>query len=129
MKKMIFLLLSSAFVLLSSAQQSLRVCSYVDKDGKTYSAKSIFSIKDGEELLMLVTADNELATTRLDYKIYRVENGNATFDVTITQDIQTSWVWSYKGVLFHSPGYYLIKVYKADGTYVCENMVYIDWHS
>jgi hypothetical protein len=36
-------------------------------------------------------------------------------------------VWAYKGIIFHSSGFYLIKVYKRDATYLCENLVYIDW--
>jgi hypothetical protein len=128
MKQLLLLLASCICLQIAIGQTTLRVCSYVDGNGKTTTAQNIFTIRDGDELKMLVNSDKNLETSRLDYKIYRVSSsGYASYDVTISQDVETNWVWAYKGIIFHSAGFYLIKVYTRDGTYMCENLVYIDW--
>jgi len=128
MKKLLLLTTCIISIQVVFAQVSLRICNNVDKNGNTYSAKCIFDIRDGDELFMLVDAEKNFNTSRLDYKVYKVNGyGETSYDATISQDVQSSWEWAYKGVLFHSSGYYLVKVYKADGSYLTEAMVYINW--
>jgi hypothetical protein len=128
MKRLLFLLFACVYLQAATGQTTLRVCNYADGDGKTTTAQNTFTIRDGDELKMLVNSDKTLETSKLDYKIYRLSSsGYSSYETTISQDIENNWVWAYKGIIFHSSGFYLIKVYKRDATYLCENLVYIDW--
>lgn len=128
MKRILFLLSACMYLHVVAGQTTLRLCNSVDDFGKTATAQNTFIINDGDELSMLVNSDKTFETSRLDYKIYNVgSNGSCSYATTISQNIQTNSVWAHKKIIFHSAGFYLIKVYKRDGTYLCENMVYIDW--
>lgn len=128
MKRIVFLLSACIWLQFAAGQNTLRICSYVDNNGKTTTAQNIFTIREGDELKMLLNSENAIETSRLDYKVYNVSSsGYTSYSTTISQDAEANWVWAYKGIVFHSSGFYLIKVYKRDGTYMCENLVYIDW--
>lgn len=125
MKKIILfsLLLSCGFV---SKAQTLTFCKKVDTEGKLIGTDTAFILEKGTEIIFYVSCHRKLNTTKLKYKIYKVDDRkNEKYDNTIEQAIQTDWSYAWKGIIFNNPGTYKINVYTEAGVLVTSGKVTI----
>jgi hypothetical protein len=127
MKKLLFASLFFLIASAASAQYSLTFAYSVDSDGNTSSDAAKFSMRDGDEIRMLVRNSKGLSTTQLQFKIYKMDSyGEKTYSTTFYYDMKsTSSVWAYKGIICHSSGYYFIEILNYSGTHLCEGVFYV----
>lgn len=125
MKKLLFIISFVCLAGLVSAQNTLTFAYDVDDNGNSSSDNSKFALRDGGEIKMLVKNPKEFNTTQLQYKIYKMNcYGDKTYDNTFNQDIKTTWIWAYKGIILHSSGYYYIEVLNSYGKHLCDGIFY-----
>ena len=99
MKKIILLLLVLVCSHLLRAQ-TLTFCMSVDDKGKPVGEDSEFTIQKGDQIIFyLITPDHQLNTTKIRYKIYRMnDTDDFKYDNTIEQDIHEDWQYAWKGI-------------------------------
>jgi hypothetical protein len=126
MKKLLFAIAFLLMAGIASAQTTLTFANDVDDKGKTNSDNAKFSIREGNEIKMLVRNPDGFNTSQFQYKIYNMDAyGAKTYSTTFTQDIPSNWVWASKGIIPHSSGYYFIEVVNYSGTNLCEGIFYV----
>ena len=126
MKKLLFAMAFLLMAGLASAQSTLSFAYSVDDKGYTNSDNAKFSIREGNEIKMIVRNSNGFNTSQFQYKIYFMDaDGNKTYSTTFTQDITGNWITAWKGIIPHAKGYYFIEVVNYSGTHVCEGIFYV----
>lgn len=133
MKKILFPFLLAVIIFGISSlnnkavSQTIYFCESVDKDGYPIGESTVFNIGSGGGFLKVLTRmPYEVNTSTVRYEIYKVSSsGSETYDNTIYQDVQTSWVWFWKEITFYSAGSYNIYVYDGNGTYLTSSKIKI----
>ena len=117
-KVLLFVLLVVASITLSQSlkAQSLYFCESVDADGYPIGESTVFTIPAaGGYLNMLVRLPYTADVTSVRYEIYKVDPyGTETYDNTIYQDVERSWVWFWKQVTFYQSGNFNVYVYDSN---------------
>ena len=126
MRKLLFTIPFLFMVGIALAQTTLAFAYDVDDKGNTSTNDAKFSINKGKDIRMLVRNPDGFNTSQFQYKIYTMDaNGVKTYSNTFTQDIQSNWVWAYKGIIPYNSGYYFIEVVNSAGTNLCEGIFYV----
>lgn len=131
--KIIFLFLVIAVCISSgnlSYSQTLQFCEDVSKEGTPINASSVFSISaKGGSLKCLTTLPYSINTQTISYDIYKLDSdGNEIYDNTIYQDVETSWFWFWKEIIFYDEGRYNIIVYDGDKNFLTSSMIRIQYY-
>ena len=130
-KALLFVLLLAASLTLSQSlkAQSLYFCESVDKDGYPIGESTVFNIpSSGGYLNMLVRLPYSLDVTSVRYEIYKVDrSGNESYDNTIYQDTERSWVWFWKQVTFYKTGTYNVYVYDPSNYLLTSGTIKINY--
>lgn len=130
-KALLFVLLLAASLTLSQSlkAQSLYFCESVDADGYPIGESTVFNIPSaGGYLNMLVRLPYSLDVTSVRYEIYKVDrSGNESYDNTIYQDTERSWVWFWKQVTFYQTGTYNIYVYDPSNYLLTSGTIKINY--
>lgn len=130
-KALLFVLLLAASLTLSQSlkAQSLYFCESVDKDGYPIGESTVFNIpSSGGYLNMLVRLPYSLDVTSVRYEIYKVDrSGNESYDNTIYQDTERSWVWFWKQVTFYQTGTYNVYVYDPSNYLLTSGTIKINY--
>lgn len=130
-KVLLFVLLVVASMTLSQSlkAQSLYFCESVDADGYPIGESTVFTIPSaGGYLNMLVRLPYTADVTSVRYEIYKVDPyGSESYDNTIYQDVERSWVWFWKQVTFYKTGNYNVYVYDANNYLLTSGTVRIKY--
>ena len=127
MKKLLFAIAFLLMAGLAFAQSTLSFAYSVDDKGYTNSDNAKFTIREGNEIKMIVRSPNGLNTSLLQYKIYFMDAyGNKTYSTTFNQDVTSTWITAWKGIIPHAKGFYFIEVVNYSGTHLCEGIFYVN---
>jgi hypothetical protein len=120
MKKLTLLLLISLVLKVCSAQYSLAFCEKVDAEGKPQNISNSFKLSNGGKAVHLfVTTDGNFGTNEIKFTVYYINAlGNEEDILSITQQIEPAWNYTWKEITLFDPGTYRVKVYTAKGTYL-----------
>lgn len=116
MKKIALLLLLTICGFLLQAQ-TLKFCKSVDDNGKPVGEDTEFTISKGDQVIFYLIATDVLNTTKIRYKIYKVNYaGDLKYDNTIQQEIHEDWQYAWKGIKINKAGTYKVNAYNSNNT-------------
>jgi hypothetical protein len=131
-KKLFLSLVFSVCIVLSklSFSQSLQFCEDVSKDGVPISASSVFNISaKGGYLKCLTSLPYRIGTSSVSYEVYRIDqDGAEIYDNTIYQDVDPSWTWFFKEIIFYDEGRYNVNVYDSEKNYLASAQIRIQFY-
>ncbi|MBS1516228.1 MAG: hypothetical protein JSS63_14425 [Bacteroidetes bacterium] len=132
MKKLlliVLLVISASVVSQAVNAQSLYFCEDVSKDGYPIGESTVFTIPSGGGYLkMLVRLPYTLDVYSVRYEVYKVDSyGNETYDNTIYQDTEKSWVWFWKQITFYKSGNYNVYVYDSNNYLLASSSIKIKY--
>jgi hypothetical protein len=110
--------------------QSLEFCEDVSDDGTPINASSVFNIDTkGGYLKCLTILPYRIGTASVSYEVYKVDSeGNESYDNTIYQDVDPSWTWFWKEIIFYDEGRYNISVYDGDKNFLASSQIRIQYY-
>lgn len=131
-KKLFLSLVFFVCIVLSnlSFSQSLQFCEDVSKDGVPISASSVFNISTkGGYLKCLTSLPYRIGTSSVSYEVYRIDpDGSEIYDTTIYQDVDPSWTWFFKEIIFYDEGRYNVNVYDSEKNYLASAQIRIQFY-
>lgn len=114
------------FAGITAYSQELYFCEDVDSDGYPISESSTFTVgKNGGYLKVLVRLPYEVDCGEVSYIIYRVKNGKEVYETTISQSVDSDYVWFWKEITFYDAAKYNIYVYTEDDEFLCSGSLTI----
>ena len=116
MKYAIYILSIALFLLLSGRTtfaQTIAFAEDIKPDGQMIGQNASFTIaKGGGTIKMLVTLKGKVNSTKVVYKVYRLDaKGNKYLDQTINDNVERQWLWFFTELFIRSPGIYLVELY------------------
>lgn len=114
----------------TSYSQSLQFCEEVSSSGAPINTSTVFNISDkGGFLKFLTTLPYRVGTPSVSYEIHKVDaDGNETYDNTIYQDVDPSWMWFWKEVTFYNAARYNVYVYDGDKNFLASAQVRVQFY-
>ena len=68
---------------------------------------------------MMMKGTQLFGTTKFTFKLFAIDRFGAEVPInTIVQDVQPDWMAAWQPAIFNTPGKYMVKVYKDDGSLI-----------
>ena len=123
LKKILTVISVMFFGSLAYGQTSLSFCTFVNTASQECvfdNTKFITSPDSTHAKIYLMMHGNQLfGTAKLTFKLYAIDRFDKEVYInTVIQDVQPEWMNSWQPAIFNSPGKYMVKVYRDDGTMI-----------
>jgi hypothetical protein len=123
LKKIFLVLIAVFFGFLSHSQSLLSFCTFVNNPTQEciFDNTKFITTPDSTHgrIFMMLKSSQAFGTAKLTFKVFGIDRfGNEVLVNTIVQDVQPEWLSAWQPGVFTSPGKYMVKVYKEDGTLI-----------
>lgn len=123
MKKISILALALFIGLAAHSQYSLSFCTFVNSANQecVFDNTKFITTPDSTraKIYMMMRSTQLFGTTKFTFKLFAIDRLGAEVAInTIVQDVQSDWMNAWQPAIFTTPGKYLVKVYKDDGSLI-----------